>query len=60
MGTMNAPKLAALAIALLADDAELEQRLQPALDQVREEHRFPGAGLGTFLLVGVPGVDRIP
>ena len=43
---MNASKLAALAVFLLADDAALQQRLQHALDQVREERGFPGAVLG--------------
>src|SRR5690349_9394107 len=46
METMNSPKLAAVAVLLLADDAALKQRLQLALDQAREEHGFPGAVLG--------------
>lgn len=43
---MNAPELAALGLLLLADDAALRQRLQRALDLLREEHGFPGAELG--------------
>lgn len=43
---MNAPELAALGLLLLVDDAALKQRLQQALDHLREERPFPGAELG--------------
>ena len=46
MDAVNAPMLAAFAALLLVDDAALKQRLQQALDRVREEHGFPGAELG--------------